>query len=110
MTRVRKRVKKASTNYSSMEHPPITPSSYGTSRNHMEQGKIDQTLTILMPWQKKHKIGTPLVNWSPSMFIDKFGKILEKLPIQGQTPSYINYLRSKWKMANDRKKAKALDW
>lgn len=43
------------------------------------------------------------------MFIDKFGKILEKLPIQGQTPSYINYLRSKWKIANDRKKAKALD-
>jgi hypothetical protein len=33
MTRVRKRVKKASTNYSSMEHPPITASS-------MEQAEI----------------------------------------------------------------------
>lgn len=41
MTRVRKRVKKASTNYSSMEHPPITPSSYGTRKDRPDTHNFD---------------------------------------------------------------------
>lgn len=54
--------------------------SHGTRQDRPDTHNFD-ALT-----KKKTQNRYSLVNWSPSMFIDKFRKILEKLPIQGQTP------------------------